>query len=76
MSNNFIDTFQSGLRLEHSTTTALVNVYDDIKIGMDSGLSTILVSFDFTQAFPSIVHEVLFQKMARIWILQAYYRLV
>jgi len=28
-----------------------------------SGLSTILVLFDFTQAFPSIVHEILFQKM-------------
>ena len=38
----------------------LVNVYDETKIGMNNGLSTILVLFDFTQAFPSTVLEILF----------------
>jgi len=63
LTNNFIDNFQSGFRPAHSTTTALVKVYDDIRARADNGLLTILVLFDFTQAFPSIVHEILCQKM-------------
>ena len=62
LTNNFIDNFQSGFRPAHSTT-ALVKVYDDIRAGADNGLLTILVLFDFTQAFFSIVHEILYQKM-------------
>jgi len=34
-----------------------------MKSGIDNGLVTILIIFDFTRAFPSIVHEILFQKM-------------
>ena len=63
VTNNFIDKFQSGFRPAHSTTTTLVRVYDDIKSGIDNGLVTILILFDFTQAFPSIVHVILFHKM-------------
>jgi len=40
-----------------------VKVYDDIKSGIDHVLVTILILFDFTQAFPFIVREILFQKM-------------
>jgi len=65
--HNVIDKFQSGFRPAHSTTTALLHVYDNIKSSADGGLVTVLVLFDFTQAFPTIVHEILFQKMYSIW---------
>jgi len=62
--SNILNTFQSGFRPLHSTTTALINDYDDIKSNFDNNQLTFLVLFDFTQAFPSIVHEILFQKMS------------
>jgi len=62
-SNNLMDPFQSGFRPNHSTTTALLQVGDDIRAATDKGMLTFLVLFDFTQAFPSIIHEILFLKM-------------
>jgi len=62
ISNDLIDPFQSGFRPAHSTTTALVDVFDNIKGATDNGLLTIMFYLIFTQAFPSIVHDDSFSK--------------
>ena len=63
VSNNLIDTFQSGFRPAHSTTTALHNVLHDIRLGAYKGLVTVMILFDFTQGFPSTVQDILYQKL-------------
>ena len=55
--------FQSGFRPARSTTTSLLDVYDNTKSVMDEVCVTVMVLFDYTQAFPSIIYEILFQKM-------------
>ena len=61
--NNLLDKFQSGFRPAHNTTTALLHITDEIEEGMDNGSLTLLVLLDFTKAFDSIIHEILFEKL-------------
>lgn len=61
--NNVLDKYQSGFRPAHNCTTALVHIHDEIKEGMDKGQLTILVLLDFSKAFDSIVHDILFEKL-------------
>ena len=63
LNNLMIEQLKKESLAAHSITTALINVYDSIKLAMDNNLLTILVLFDFTQAFPFIVHEIIFRKM-------------
>lgn len=52
--NNIIPHVQSGFRVGHSCTTALLNVTDDILGAIDQGLCTVLVLLDFSRAFDTI----------------------
>lgn len=51
---------QSGFRPMHSCETALLNITDDILRGSDQKKVTVLVLVDFTKAFDTINHEILF----------------
>jgi hypothetical protein len=46
-SNNFLNPFQSGFRLGHSTATALVKITEDIRSGIENGDVTLLILLDF-----------------------------
>ena len=61
--NNSFDKYQSGFRPAHNTTTALVHICDEVRKGMDEGQLTLLVLLDFTKAFDSILHEILYEKL-------------
>ncbi|CAK1590978.1 unnamed protein product [Parnassius mnemosyne] len=60
MSNhNLLNSFQSGFRSGHSTTTALVRITDDIRLGMDNQQVTVLTLLDFSKAFNTVDFDVL-----------------
>jgi hypothetical protein len=51
-----LNRFQSGFRHGHSTTTALLNITDDISMEMDRGFTTILA---FLEAFDTVDFKLL-----------------
>jgi hypothetical protein len=57
-----LNRFQSGFRLGHSTTTALLKVTDDIAKDLDRNLISILVLLDFSKAFDAVYFKLLCQK--------------
>ncbi|CAK1601997.1 unnamed protein product [Parnassius mnemosyne] len=65
-SNNILNTLQSGFRLGHSTTTALLQVTDDIRRAIDQKQSTVLVLLDFSSAFNSVDFDILLKILQAI----------
>lgn len=61
--NHILSNFQSGFRPNHSTTTALLKITDDIRQAMDSRQATILTLFDFSKAFDCVYHPLLLIKL-------------
>ena len=59
----FLTADQSGFRALHSSATCLLKCTDDWYSGMDKGLLTGLISIDLTQAFDTVDHEILCQKI-------------
>ena len=53
---------QSGFRANHSCTTAMVKILDDIRMPFDNNHITILCLLDFTKAFDTVAHLILCQK--------------
>lgn len=62
-SNNILDEKQSAYRTGFSTQTALLEVVDFVDKGIDEGLITIMVLFDFSKAFDTIRHCLLLKKL-------------
>ena len=54
---------QSGYRKNHSTTTLLMKLYDDIKTSMNKSEITIAIFADYSKAFDTIDFYTLIQKM-------------
>uniref|UniRef100_A0A8C5R2X5 Reverse transcriptase domain-containing protein n=1 Tax=Leptobrachium leishanense TaxID=445787 RepID=A0A8C5R2X5_9ANUR len=59
---NYLTPDQSGVRPNHSTTTALLKVCNDIQAGMEQGNLTGAIFLDFAKAFDTIDHGILLQK--------------
>ncbi|KAJ0176040.1 hypothetical protein K1T71_008214 [Dendrolimus kikuchii] len=64
--NSLLNPYQSGFRPGHSTTTALVQITDDIRHGMDNGLLTVLSLLDFSSAFNNVNFELLLRVLSSI----------
>lgn len=54
---------QSGFRSDHSTTTALLHVTDDIIKSWDDNKATCLILLDYSKAFDTIDHGTLLKKL-------------
>lgn len=65
-SNNILDDKQSAYRTGFSTQTALLEVVNFVDKGIDEGLITIMVLFDFSKAFDTIRHCLLLKKLRLI----------
>ncbi|XP_071642873.1 uncharacterized protein [Temnothorax longispinosus] len=57
---------QSAYRSGHNTQSALLRVCDDIKRAIDDGLVTIMILFDFSKAFDTVLHPQLYIKLKEI----------
>ncbi|XP_077264820.1 uncharacterized protein LOC143898898 [Temnothorax americanus] len=61
--HNLLNPRQSAYRPGYNTQAALLRVCNDIKKGIDEGLITIMVLFDFSKAFDMVPHLRLFMKL-------------
>lgn len=57
--SHILPVVQSGYRKNHSCTTALLHIVDDIVRGTDSGKLTALILLDYTKAFDRLDHKLL-----------------
>lgn len=62
-SNNYLVREQSGFRKHRSTETTLVNLTEDIRVGLDKGQLSLLVLLDFSKAFDNVDHHKLIEKL-------------
>ena len=61
--NNKRDKNQSAYQKNHSTSTALLNISDDLYDAIDDSELTILVLLDYSKAFDTINHRLLYAKL-------------
>ncbi|OXU29897.1 hypothetical protein TSAR_000993 [Trichomalopsis sarcophagae] len=61
--NTLLTCYQSGFRKYFNTQSALIKIVENIRIGIEKGLVTILILFDVRKAFDSISHIVLLRRM-------------
>lgn len=64
--SKIIPPIQSGFRAGYSTTTAMLNLIDNVIRDRDLGLYTVLVSLDYSKAFDKIDHDLLCAKLDHI----------
>lgn len=64
--NNILPDTQSGFRKNHSTTTVLLDVSDDILRAMEAAEVTSLVLLDYSRAFDTINHPLLIKLLNNI----------
>lgn len=57
--NDIGEKFQSAFKSRHSTETALLRVFNDLLLTVDSGNSAALLLLDLTAAFDTVNHQVL-----------------
>ena len=61
--NNILPYFQSGFRRGVSTSTALLDVVDNVLTAQENGMATILVLLDYSRAFDSLSIPLLLSKL-------------
>jgi hypothetical protein len=58
-SREFFDQKQSGFRAGYNSTTALLEITEDVRTAAKVGMITILLLLDFSKAFDSVRHDLI-----------------
>ena len=61
--NNILYKYQFGFRRAHSTTLALIDVVDNIRMNLHNGKKVAGVYIDFSKAFDCVNHHILLEKL-------------
>ena len=61
--NGIIEKFQSGFKSRHSTENALLKIFNDLLLTVDSGSSAALLLLDLTAAFDTVDHHIILSCM-------------
>lgn len=61
--NSLLNCMQSGFRSNHSCTTALLKVSEDLRANLDNNMISFLVLLDHSKAFDSVDHNMLCLKL-------------
>lgn len=64
------DPYQSAYRVNHSTETALVKIFDDLLTTMDTQQVSILTLLDLSAAFDTVNHRILLQRLHHLYGIQ------
>ena len=64
--STILDQYQTGFREFHSTQSALFKLTDDICVGKDRKLATLLLQFEFSKAFDTISPSKLLTKLRNL----------
>lgn len=62
-SKRLLSPYQSGFRANHSCSTAMVKILEDIRLEYDKDNISVLCLLDFSKAFDKVDHRVLCQKL-------------
>ncbi len=62
-SNGYLDNFQSGFQVHHSTETVLIKIINDIRLNSDTDKISVLVLLDLSAAFDTFDHNILLQRL-------------
>lgn len=65
--NNLLTDRQSGFRPQHSCTTALTEVIENIRGSLDDNKVAILILLDHSKAFDTVEHQMLIKKLAKMF---------
>uniref|UniRef100_A0A8C6Q5K8 Reverse transcriptase domain-containing protein n=1 Tax=Nothobranchius furzeri TaxID=105023 RepID=A0A8C6Q5K8_NOTFU len=72
--NNVLEKFQSGFRVNHSTKTALLKILNDFRLNYDERKLTVLVLLDLSAAFDTVDHTILLTRLKQIGLSGAVHR--
>ena len=61
--NGITEKFQSGLISRHSIATALLKIFNDLLLSVDSGSPAALRLLDFTAAFYTVDHQIILSRL-------------
>ena len=61
--SKFLDIFQAGFRKNHNTPSALIKLTDEVSMGKENKLATLLLQFDFSKAFDNVSPSKLLRKL-------------
>ena len=64
--SKLLDLFQKGFRKHHNTQSVLIKLTDDISIGIEKKLATLLLQFDFSEAFDNVSPAKLLRKLQAV----------
>ena len=63
--HNILNKYQFGFRKGHSTEQAILEITEHLKTSIDNNLITCGVFIDFSKAFDTVNHEILFAKLLK-----------
>ena len=67
VANDIYENFQSGFKTSNSTETALLRVFNDLMVNVDSGNPAMLVLLDLSAAFDIVDHGILLAQLEQ-WV--------